>query len=285
MVPELPMLGVGFEHVIPWERDVVRRTGEIDCYEILPENFFDDPVRLAHLEQVRAAGVPMVVHGLDASLGSDEPLKEAHLGRVAEIVRASGAVLFSEHLSMTEAGGVEIGQLTPIQWSRASIEVLARKTAQVREIIPLPLVLENITYGFTVPGGEMRETEFLMRVCDACDCYLLLDVNNVWTNSQNHGFDPYRFVDEIDPGRVAQLHLAGGRWEYGMLEDTHDAPVPQPVWELYRYVCQRCRPNAVIIERNSNLPPLDRWWPEYERARAIWREVVGEPLRATASGA
>ena len=100
-------------------------------------------------------------------------------------------------------------------------------------------------------------------------CGLLLDVNNIYVSAVNHGFDPLAYIAGVPMERVRQIHLAGHSRGETLLIDTHDQPVPSPVWALFTHVMDRAGPLAVMIERDDNIPPLPELLAELAIARHL----------------
>lgn len=147
---------------------------------------------------------------------------------------------------------MDIGHLFPLPFPHEAVEVLCHNIAEVRRCIDVPLILENITYVVTLPGGEMSEAEFLAEVLARTDCGLLLDVANLYTNAVNHGYDPYAFLEQLPLERVVQLHIAGGHWQHGVLIDSHSQPLPPGVWDLMAAVVGRVPMKGIVLERDEH---------------------------------
>ncbi|MBO0871405.1 MAG: DUF692 domain-containing protein, partial [Micromonosporaceae bacterium] len=175
------------------------------------------------------------------------------LGRLARLVELIEAPYFSDHLCFTRAGGVSLGSLNPLPRSSDLARELGAKAQRVQRAVGVPLILENITYHVDLKT-EITEAEFIAEFCEHCDCGLLLDVTNLYTNSVNHHFDPLSFLDVIPTERVVQVHLAGGVEEPAALIDSHSAPVPEPVWELFDELLRRVPLKAALIERDQDFP-------------------------------
>ncbi|MBI3327257.1 MAG: DUF692 domain-containing protein, partial [Nitrospinae bacterium] len=177
----------------------------------------------------------------------------------------------SEHLAFTRAGRIDIGHLAPLPFSREAVQVLCENIAAARAWIETPLILENIAYLLTVPGGEMSEAEFLAEVAERAGCGLLLDVTNLHTNAVNHGYDPHAFLNSLPLQRVVQLHFAGGHWHQGVLIDSHSQPTPPEVWDLMDEVVARVPTKGIVLERDENLPPFEDLLAELDQAREMGR--------------
>ena len=184
----------------------------------------------------------------------------------------------SDHLAfnLAEHGVDELnaGVTLPLPRDRATLESLAPRVAEVRRRLPVPFLLENNVYYVDLPEQEMSEPEFLNRLTGETGCGLLLDVHNVYTNAVNHGFDPHAFVDQLDLGRVVEVHVAGGNEFAGMYTDSHAGPCPEPVWELLgRVVAGAPRLAGVTFEFHASYYPLlgpDGIRRQLDRAREVW---------------
>jgi uncharacterized protein (UPF0276 family) len=213
---------------------------------------------------------PIVCHGIDMSVGTVAPLDEADLRRKAAIIADTKALWFSDHLCFTKAHGIDLGQLTPLPFSDESVEIVTNNVRTIKDCIPVPFLLENITYYFAIPGSTMTETEFITRVVESADCGLLLDLTNVYTNAANHGYDPFQFIREIPLDRVVEIHVAGGSQMEDTVIDSHSSEVPGAVWDLLDFVMRHAPVKGVILERDEDVPPL----AELARELAIARDVM-----------
>ncbi|WP_423069063.1 DUF692 domain-containing protein [Devosia sp. CN2-171] len=263
----LPQLGVGVSYRRSFAADVWQHSGSINVLEIVADNV----PRLLTREVVGslAAQFPIICHSLNISVGSDESLDLEYVDRIARIVGDLGAAWLGDHLALTRIAGRRVGHLAPLCFSNQSVDIVARNVEMFRQRTGLTLILENITYYFSVPGGHMTEWEFIRRVCEASGCGLLLDLNNLHINSVNHGYDPYEFLEGIPLQNVVQVHLAGSRRKEQILVDSHADPVSQEVWRLLEWLRLRCRPNAVILEWDRAFPPFAVIVAEVEKARGI----------------
>jgi uncharacterized protein (UPF0276 family) len=267
----------GLEWCTSLAEEIERRLDEIVLLELIPDNFFPsfgnapDPHLFRALER---RGIPVMVHSIALSLASIEPLKRRYVEEVLDVIRAIPTTCgWSDHLCVTERDGSEIGQLTPVPYTDATLDAVTRKVEAIQAAIDLPFAIENIAHPFTIPNPSMSETDFIRRLQARTGCGLLLDLHNLFANSMNFGIDPYEYVAELDLALVDAIHLAGGFYdEHGMLQDGHCARVPEPVWELYAFVVRASgRRIPTIIERTSRneadglLPVLE----DQRRAQAI----------------
>jgi hypothetical protein len=206
------------------------------------------------------------------SIGTAEPTSADYLRRLASLVRRVDAPWFSDHLSFTKVADTDIEQLMPLWFTSESLAAVRRNLRLVGEVLAgRQFLLENITYYFPVPGSEMTEAEFVTRVLHGTGTRLLLDVNNVYVNSVNLGFDPYEFLASIPLERTVQVHLAGGRYSGDMLVDTHSAPVPEKAWEMLAYVLDRVPVKAILLEWDQDWPEFGVLLDHLDRARSLMR--------------
>ncbi len=266
-VPSSPKLGVEWTQSL--ENDIIDRLAEVDCVEIIPENFFFNR-RDDFIKKLGASGTPVMIHGVELSIGSDEPVKQAHLERMLEVADRVNMIDLSDHLCMTESGGVEVGQLTPLPWSVNAADVVCKNIERVMAQVRVPFLIENIANRFVFPETELTEVQFINRVLDRTGCQLLLDLHNLHANAFNFKFDPFAWLEELDLNRVGAIHLAGGHYDdEGTLVDGHSHPIPDRVWELYRSVCAKVTPACTIVERTENFPVYGEVLTEVDKARGI----------------
>lgn len=262
-----PILGAGPEWTEGLEAELVDNFIDFNCFELIPENFVDYPQRQYFLDELRHASTPVLIHSVGLSLGTDEPLKTKHLDQVLAVGDQVNMISFSEHLSMTESGGIEIGQLTPIPWTEKSADVVIRKIEAIKKRINVPFALEHVAYKFFYPNAELSETAFINRIIDRTGCDLMLDLHNLHTNAINAAYDPHVWLQEINLDAVTAIHLAGGYVDkYGTYQDGHNAAVPDAVWDLLTHVLARITPQSIIVERTGNYPGLDNLMAEVKRA-------------------
>jgi uncharacterized protein (UPF0276 family) len=240
----------------------------IDVLEIVADHFFSPSC--ARELGLLAEHFTLLPHGLDLSLGSAEGLNEAYLQRFAEVVRASGAPWWSEHVAFTRAGGISIGHLAPLPFTHEALDVIARNLDRARSAIgDVPCILENIAAPAVLAGAEMDEPQFLAELVKRTGCGLLLDVENLHANALNFAFDIDRYLDTLPVDAVVALHVAGGEWNGARYVDSHARPVAEEVWRLTERIRARFPVRAIVVERDEALPPFDDLLAEIERARAI----------------
>lgn len=242
----------------------------LDYFEIISENFLGDaaPPR-ANLDRVRAR-YPIVLHGVSLNLLGHAPLDEAYLDRVCRLADHVDAPFVTDHLCWTGAHGVSHHDLLPTPYVPELVELAAERAAYVQARLGRPFGLENLSSYMTFRASTLSEWAFYTEVVRQAGCWFMLDLNNVYVSSQNHGFDARSYLDAIDFDRVLQVHLAGHTREpSGMLVDTHDHPVCDEVWALYRDAYRAHGPFPTLLEWDDHIPPLPRVLEELEKARTV----------------
>jgi uncharacterized protein len=268
-VREGPALGVGLSFRPSFRADLFRQRDQVDFLEITADHYFKaPPEKLAELDLL-AAHFPLIPHGLDLSLGSAEGIDGTYLDLFAALVGRVSPPWWSEHLAFTHAGGVSIGHLAALPFTREAVDAVVRNVETVRRAINVPLILENITVSVQVPGSEMDEPAFLTEVLRRTECGWLCDVTNLYTNAVNFGVNLDRELDRWPWDRVVQMHVAGGHWRDGILIDSHAFPTFPEVWRVLDEAVARSPVKGIILERDENLQPFGDLLDELARARAI----------------
>jgi len=265
----LPNLGIGLGLRRELASQTLESKGRIDWLELVPENYMGlGGACRERLESARGK-FPLVTHGINLSIGSTDDLNKEYLSKLKNLLDFIDAPWFSDHLCFTSCDGIYMHDLLPLPRSKEAIELIAEKVKRVQGTIERPFLLENISYYMNVPGSEMNDSQFLAEVVEKADCGLLLDVNNVYVNSLNHGFDPFQYLDQIPLERTVQIHVAGHKQGSEYVIDTHGAPVVEPVFELLQYVLERIDANGVMLERDQNFPEFEEILEEVDRIRKI----------------
>jgi uncharacterized protein (UPF0276 family) len=240
---------------------VDRRPG-LGFVEVVAERFHVGEPLPPGLERLRAAGVPVVPHGVRLSLGSADEPDPGRLGHLAGLAGRLGAPLVSEHVAFVRGGGLEAGHLLPVPRTRDALDVLVRNVRLAQAELPVPLALEHVAALLEWPAPELDEAAFLAELLERTGTWLLLDVANLYANARNHGGDPLAFLDALPLERVAYVHVAGGVERDGLYHDTHAHPTPPPVLDLVTELSARFTwgprpfgPPGVMLERDDAYPP------------------------------
>jgi uncharacterized protein (UPF0276 family) len=262
---------------------------DVAFFEVSPENYMRrGGYYPAALERI-AERYPIVTHGLTLSLGSaGEPDPVFVRDLRAELERL-GTPWHSDHLSFTSAGDTVLHELLPLPFDEASVGRVADRVRWLTDAFRLPLALENITYYAHLGPKSMSEAEFVSRVVEASGAPLLLDVNNVWVNARNFGFEPHEHLARLPLDRVIEVHVAGHEKQpSGLILDTHGTPVCAPVLELLEWTLERTGPVPVLLERDNDVPELAVLIEEHHAIRSIYERAVrhfhdaGKEARASA---
>jgi uncharacterized protein (UPF0276 family) len=279
----VPYLGHGVGLRTQHYRDFLDGKPAADWLEVISENFMvpgGNPRRV--LRAVRERW-PVVLHGVSLSLGSVDALDEKYLDALAELAREVEPAWISDHLCFSSFGGHTGHDLWPLPFTEEALAHVASRVARVQERLGRQILVENVSSYLAYAHSTMSEWEFLAALAERADCGLLLDVNNVYVSAVNHRFDARAFLAGIPPERVGQIHLAGHSDHGTHLLDTHDHPVCDEVWALYRFAVERCGRVSTLVEWDDHVPPLERVLDESRRAAALEAEVLGAPPRREAN--
>ncbi len=246
----------------------------VDWVEATSENYMARGGRpLAVLEKVRR-DLPVVLHGVSLSIGSIDELNPRYLRELRSLVDRFQPALVTDHLCWGSHGGRYAHDLWPLPYTEEALAHVAARVARVQDLLGRQIALENVSSYVTYRDSTMAEWEFLAGVAERADCGILLDVNNAYVSSRNHGFDPSAYLAGIPRDRVVQFHLAGYSDKGTWLLDSHDASVPEPVWQLYREALRRFGRVPTLVEWDDHIPPLEVLVAESRKATAIEREVL-----------
>jgi len=267
MKPEITGFGLGLR--VDHYRDFVERMPQVDWLEILTENYMVPGGKPLHYLDAIRRNYPMVMHGVSLSVGSADPLDDRYLKDLKALVDRVQPAWISDHLCWTGVDRLNLHDLLPMPYSEEAVRHVAERVAHVQDFLGRQILLENVSSYVTYRGSEMPEWEFVAQVAERSDCLLLLDVNNVYVSSVNHGFDPRRYIGALPAARIRQIHLAGHEDHGDYLIDTHDHEVCDAVWSLYEHTVERLGSVPTMIERDDNIPPLGDLLAELAAARAI----------------
>jgi uncharacterized protein (UPF0276 family) len=241
----------------------------VDWFEILSENYMVPGGRpLAMLDAIRA-DYPVVMHGVSMSIGTPQGPSPEYLRELKKLITRVQPLWVSDHLCWTGLHGKNMHDLYPLPYTEESVKVVVDNIGRVQDVLQRQLVLENVSSYLSFESDQLTEWDFVRTIAEASDSLILLDVNNVYVSSVNHGFDPLTYLNAIPQNRVQQIHLAGHHDHGTHIIDTHDHPVADPVWDLYRAALRRFGPVASMIERDDHIPPLAELVAELDIARRI----------------
>ena len=270
-------VGLGLRGSFAAEIDAGAADGRVPFFEISPENHMrrggSGPARLARIRD----RFPVLTHGLSMSLGGLEPLDPDYFAELrpflADFDPPGARRWHSDHLCFCGVDGKNLHDLLPVPFTGASARRLAARVREAADRLERPMAVENISYYLPLGAPDRDEPAFITELLERADCGLLLDVNNVFVNSRNHGFDPLDWLRKVPMSRVVQMHVAGHEfWDDSetLIIDTHGAAVRSEVDELLAWVIERTGPLPVLFEWDNNIPELPALLAERDRLQAVY---------------
>jgi len=259
--------GVGIGLRIPHYQHILERKPVVDWFEVISENYMVDAGRPLHMLDQILERYRVVQHGVSMYFGNASRPNRGHLRKLKALTRRTHTPWLSDHLCWGSVDGRYTHDLLPMPYTWEAVEFTARNIREVQDFLEIPVAVENVSSYAEFHASEMTEWEFLCEVVERADCGILLDVNNIYVSSQNHTFDPLDYVNAVPPDRVAQIHIAGHTKYERFILDTHDHPVIDPVWKIYKRAIERCGRTATLLEWDDKIPTFD--------------EVHREALKAT----
>ena len=266
-------------------RDVLEARPEVGFFEVHAENYMVDGGPFHHFLGRIREDYPLSLHGVGLSIGAQGALDEAHLTRLATLIKRYEPASFSEHLAWSSHGDVFLNDLLPLPYDQVTLQRVCEHIDQVQLCLGRRMLLENPATYVEFTASTMSETQFLAEVLQRSGCGLLLDVNNVHVSCVNHGRDAHAYIDALPLDAVGEIHLAGftpDRDAAGapLLIDSHGSPVDEAVWALYERVLERIGPMATLLERDNDVPALSTLLAEAQRAQ----DLLGDALSARRLG-
>ena len=272
--------GLGLRPV--YYREILETKPPVDWFEVISENFMVDGGRpLSTLERIRA-DYPIVLHGVSMSIASTAPLDFDYLAALKRLAARFEPAFVSDHLCWTGVHGVNLHDLMPLPYTAEALDHVVERIGRVQDFLGRRIALENVSSYVTFAESEMDEWTFVKELAARADCWLLLDVNNIFVSGFNHDFAPAEFIQSIDIERVVQFHLAGHADHGTHKIDSHDEPVSPEVWALFAEAWRRFGPVSTMIERDEKFPPFAELLGELDHAREIARDVSAAKLGAAA---
>ena len=269
-----PNLGFGLGLRTAHYEAILETKPDLDWLEVISENYLVPGGRpLANLTRIRQ-DYPMVMHGVSMSIGSSDALNFQYLHDLKQLAQRIEPAWISDHLCWTGIAGKNLHDLMPLPYTEEALAQVVARVREVQDFLGRQILLENVSSYVSFAQSTMSEWEFLRAVAEQADCHILLDINNIIVSAFNHGFDPCAYLDGIPVERVRQFHLAGHENRGDLIIDTHDAPVIDPVWDLYAKALQRFGPVSTMIERDEHIPPLQELLLELDHARRIAKDVL-----------
>ncbi|HAC65404.1 MAG TPA: hypothetical protein DCF68_18210 [Cyanothece sp. UBA12306] len=241
----------------------------VSWFEILSDNYLNtEGLPLYYLEQIRQH-YPVTLHGVGMSLGSTDPLNFDYLAKLKQLANWVEPVYISDHLAWISIGGYYLNELLPLPYTKEVLDHVTERIKQVQDYLGTQILIENPASYFTFTNSTLSEEEFIKALVESADCYLLLDVNNLYVNASNHGFNPLNYLDIMPKNRVKQIHLAGYEKRDNYLFDTHGHQIHPPVWQLYQEALNRFGNIPTLIEWDTDIPPWEVVMTEAKKAEKL----------------
>jgi uncharacterized protein (UPF0276 family) len=262
----LPYLGIGVGLRTVHYGHILEHWPQVDWFEIISENYMQTAGRpLDFLDRI-AERYPVVMHGVSMSIGGTDPLDWQYLAELKALARRVRAVWVSDHLCWTGAAGRNTHDLLPMPYTEEALRHTAERVRAVQSYLERPLLLENPSSYLEFAGSTLTEWDFLAALATEADCGLLLDVNNVYVSSYNHGYDAQRYLNALPADRIVQMHVAGHTHHGTHIIDTHVGPVIDPVWALSAIAHRRAPGTSVLLEWDAEIPPFEEVHDEARKA-------------------
>ena len=272
-------LGLGLRSV--HYTHILEHRPKVDWFEIVSENYMDSGGKpLAILDEI-AARYPIVMHGVSLSIGSTDPLDRAYLAKLKKLAERTRARIVSDHLCWTGVAGRNVHDLLPMPYTEEALKHTVKRVRAVQDVLGRKIAIENPSSYVEFKESHMSEAEFLARLASDADCWLMLDVNNVYVSAFNHGFDARAYIDTIPHERVAYYHLAGHTNKGTHIVDTHSDHVIPEVWKLYEHSLALSGGRSTLLEWDEDIPSFDVVHAEVKKARTSIERVLGKPSKTT----
>ena len=266
--------GVGLGLRAPHYQHILSHQPAVPWFEVLSDNYLGEGGQpLAYLERIRQ-DYAIALHGVGMSLGSADPLNLDYLKRLKRLADRIEPTHISDHLAWISINGRYLNDLAPLPYTEALLAHVAQRIEQVQDFLGQQILIENPTPYVRFTGSTLSEWQFIRALLEQADCYLLLDVNNVYVSAINHGFDPLDYLDGLPTTRVKEIHLAGYEEREDYLFDTHGYPVHPPVWELYQEALKRFGPVPTLIEWDTDIPAIETVLQEAYKADEIKQSIL-----------
>lgn len=267
LMNSLPNLGIGLGLRIPHYDDIFTHKPAIDWFEIISENYMVEGGKALDLLDRILELYPVVQHGVSMAIGSPDPLDFDYLKRLKTLSRRTKTPWISDHLCWGRLPGAHYHDLLPLPYTKEIINYVVERAKIVQDYLEVPFALENLSSYVAYSADQMPEWEFYAAIVEKADIYMMLDVNNIYVSSRNHGFDPKDYYTNIPLDRVLQIHLAGHTDHGDYVLDTHDNYVRNEVWEIYAKVYSQTRGVSTLLEWDDNFISLQDTWNEALKAK------------------
>lgn len=271
---DFPSLGVGIGLRSYHYREIFSSWPKIDWFEVISENFlYAGDLALSKLDQI-LEHYPVVLHGVSLSIGSPDPLNFDYLKKLKALARKTKTPWISDHLAWGKLAGAHYHDLLPLPFKREVIDYVVERARIVQDFLEIPFALENVSSYSAFKENEMPEWEFYRAVVEEADILMMLDVNNIYVSSRNHGFQPKEYYEKLPFEKVVQVHLAGHTDFDAYCLDTHDHRVSDAVWKIYGEVYPLTKQASTLLEWDDNYISFEETWKEALKAKAYQKELI-----------
>lgn len=267
-----PLLGCGVGLRTPHYTEILKTHPKVDWFEAISENFMDSGGRPLFVLQEIRRHYPIALHGVSLSIGSVDPLNQDYLNRLRTLVNRIDPFIVSDHLCWTGVDQENLHDLLPLPFTQEAIDFVAHRIEKVQDFLKRRILIENVSSYVTYKNSALPEWEFLVEVAKRSGCGILLDLNNIYVNSKNHGFNPIEYIEHVPRELVGQFHLAGHTDMGKFLFDTHSAQITDPVWKLYEKALELYGQVTTLIEWDENIPDLKGLISEADKANVLYHK-------------
>lgn len=274
----IPKLGIGLGLRAPHYHDILTHLPKVDWFEIISENFMVDGGKpLENLHKILEY-YTVVQHGVSLAIGSPTPLDFDYLKKLKALTKITKTPWLSDHLCWGQTPGGHYHDLLPLPYTEAAAHYVAERARIVQDFLEIPFALENLSSYVAYQMDEMPEWEFYTLIAEKADIFFMLDVNNIYVSSRNHGFDPREYIRNIPLDRVLQIHIAGHDDKGEYVLDTHDHPVRDEVWQLYTEAWPQTGGVSTLLEWDSQIPSFEETWKEALKAKEFQKAIKVKSL-------
>ena len=249
--------------------EILSTNPPVDWFEVITENYLVPGGKPHYYLNQICERYPVVMHGVSMSIGSTDPIELDYLRQVKQLSERIKPKWISDHLCWTGVSGKNMHDLLPLPYTEESIQHIVGRIQRIQDFLGQQILIENVSSYITYQQSQMTEWEFISEISNQADCHILLDLNNIYVSSVNHGFDPSIYLTNVPKNRVCQFHLAGHSNMGNYIIDTHDQDIINPVWNLYAEAIKHFGFVSTMIERDDNIPPLESLVTELNHARKI----------------
>lgn len=270
---QIPNLGIGVGLRSEHYEEIFNQKPRIDWFEIISENYMISGGKAIECLEKILAHYPVVQHGVSLSIGSPSPLDFDYLKKLKLLAKKTKTPWISDHLCWGHLPGAHFHDLLPLPYTKNVVDYVSEKARIVQDFLEIPFALENLSSYVTFKMDEMTEWQFYSEIVERADIYMMLDINNIYVSSRNHGFNPSDYYKNIPLNRVIQIHLAGHRDFGDYILDTHDQRVCNEVWQLYAEIYSLTGGVSTLLEWDDNYLSFQETWHEALKAKNFQKNL------------